>query len=47
MERITNINPQRLAWCCADAGVAADEVAAETGIRAWTTSAGMRLHRRS
>jgi Zn-dependent peptidase ImmA (M78 family) len=34
MERITNINPQRLAWCCADAGVAADEVVAETGIRA-------------
>jgi hypothetical protein len=34
MERITHINPQRLAWCCADTGVAVDEVVAETGIRA-------------
>lgn len=33
MERISTINSQRVAWCCADLGVGIDDVAAETGIR--------------
>lgn len=34
MERITSINPQRVAWCLADMGVTVEQVAAETGIAA-------------
>jgi hypothetical protein len=32
MDRITAINPLRVAWCCADLRVSLDEVALETGI---------------
>jgi Zn-dependent peptidase ImmA (M78 family) len=32
MERIQWINPERLAWCCADRGVTLEECAAEVGI---------------
>lgn len=32
MERIQSINPERLAWCCADQGITPDELAAELGI---------------
>ena len=32
MERIQSINPDRLAWCCADRGVTVDECASEVGI---------------
>ncbi|MGK2942435.1 MAG: peptidase, partial [Immundisolibacter sp.] len=34
MERITIINPQRLAWCLADMGVTVEQAAAETGVAA-------------
>lgn len=34
MERIQSINPDRLAWCCADRGVTLEECAAEVGIAA-------------
>lgn len=34
MERIQSINPDRLAWCCADRGVTLDECAAEVEIAA-------------
>lgn len=34
MERIQWINPDRLAWCCADRGVTLEECAAEVGIAA-------------
>lgn len=34
MERITSINPQRVAWCFADMGVTVEQVAAETGVAA-------------
>ncbi|MEY4750740.1 MAG: hypothetical protein RIQ60_2954 [Pseudomonadota bacterium] len=34
MDRITAINPLRVAWCCADLRVSLDEVALETGIPA-------------
>lgn len=33
MERIATINPQRVAWCCADLDVGIEEVATQTGIR--------------
>lgn len=32
MERITNINQQRIAWCCDDLGVLPDQVAKELGL---------------
>lgn len=32
MERITTINPQRVAWCMADLGATTAQVAAETGV---------------
>ncbi len=32
MEHITAINPQRLAWCCADLGLTPGQVAAEAGL---------------
>lgn len=34
MERIQSINPQRIAWCCADHGISADDLASELGIPA-------------
>lgn len=34
MERIQSINPDRLAWCCADRGVTLEECAVEVGIAA-------------
>jgi Zn-dependent peptidase ImmA (M78 family) len=34
MERIQSINPERLAWCCADRGVTLEACAAEVGIAA-------------
>lgn len=34
MERITSINPQRVAWCLADMGVTVEQAAAETGVAA-------------
>jgi Zn-dependent peptidase ImmA (M78 family) len=36
MERIQSINPDRIAWCCADLGITPDTLAAETGIAAAT-----------
>lgn len=36
MERIQSINPDRIAWCCADLGITPDQLAAETGIAAAT-----------
>jgi Zn-dependent peptidase ImmA (M78 family) len=36
MERIQSINPDRIAWCCADVGITPAELAAETGISAST-----------
>jgi Zn-dependent peptidase ImmA (M78 family) len=36
MERIQSINPDRIAWCCADLGITPSELAAETGIAAAT-----------
>lgn len=32
MERITTINAQRVAWCCADLGMTPEQVAAEAGL---------------
>jgi Zn-dependent peptidase ImmA (M78 family) len=32
MERIQSINPDRIAWCCADAGITPAELSAATGI---------------
>jgi Zn-dependent peptidase ImmA (M78 family) len=32
MERIQSINPQRIAWCCADHGITPDSLASELGI---------------
>ena len=32
MERIQSINPDRLAWCCADRGITVDQCASEVGI---------------
>lgn len=32
MERVQSINPQRIAWCCADHGISADELARELDI---------------
>ena len=32
MERITNINSQRVAWCCADLGLTPEQAAAEAGL---------------
>lgn len=34
MERITDINPQRVAWCLADLGLTAEQAARETGLAA-------------
>ena len=36
MERIQTINPERIAWCCADLGITPGELAAETGISSAT-----------
>lgn len=36
MERIQSINPDRIAWCCADLGITPEQLAAETGISAAT-----------
>lgn len=36
MERIQSINPDRIAWCCADLGITPDQLAVETGIAAAT-----------
>jgi Zn-dependent peptidase ImmA (M78 family) len=36
MERIHSINPDRIAWCCADFGLTPDQLAADTGISAST-----------
>jgi Zn-dependent peptidase ImmA (M78 family)/plasmid maintenance system antidote protein VapI len=32
MERIQSINPERIAWCCADRGITPDDLASELGI---------------
>lgn len=32
MERIQSVNPERIAWCCADSGITPDRLAAELGI---------------
>ena len=32
MDRINTINPQRVAWCCADLGLTPEQVAAESGL---------------
>lgn len=32
MERIQSINPERIAWCCAERGIIADQLAADVGI---------------
>lgn len=32
MERVQSINPQRIAWCCADHGISADDLARELDI---------------
>ena len=32
MQRINTINPQRVAWCCADLGLTPEQVAAESGL---------------
>ncbi len=34
MERIQSINPERIAWCCADYGITPDDLATELGIAA-------------
>ncbi|MFX1695874.1 ImmA/IrrE family metallo-endopeptidase [Paraburkholderia sp. A1RO-1] len=39
MERIEFINPDRIAWCCADRRITPDEVAAELGISSGTMAA--------
>jgi Zn-dependent peptidase ImmA (M78 family) len=31
MERIQSINPERIAWCCADRGITPDQLASEVG----------------
>jgi Zn-dependent peptidase ImmA (M78 family) len=36
MERIQSINPDRIAWCCADLGITPEHLAAEAGISAAT-----------
>ena len=36
MERIQSINPDRIAWCCADLGITPEQLAAETDISAAT-----------
>lgn len=36
MERIQSINPDRIAWCCADLGITPGQLAAEAGISAAT-----------
>jgi Zn-dependent peptidase ImmA (M78 family)/transcriptional regulator with XRE-family HTH domain len=38
MERIQSINPDRLAWCCADRGITVDQCASEVGIPATNLS---------
>jgi Zn-dependent peptidase ImmA (M78 family)/transcriptional regulator with XRE-family HTH domain len=32
MERIQSINPERIAWCCADRGITPDDLASELGL---------------
>lgn len=32
MERVQSINPQRIAWCCADLGITTDDLARELGV---------------
>ena len=34
MERIQSINPERIAWCCADLGITPSELASALGIAA-------------
>ena len=34
MERVHSINPERLAWCCADYRITLDQLAAETDVAA-------------
>ncbi len=34
MERIHSINPERIAWCCADHGITTSDLASEIGIAA-------------
>ena len=34
MERIQSINPERIAWCCADHGITPSDLASELGIAA-------------
>lgn len=41
MERIQSINPDRIAWCCADHGITPDQLASELGIAAATMEHAM------
>ena len=41
MERIQSINPDRIAWCCADYGITPDTLAAEVGLSAERLAAAM------
>ena len=38
MERIQSINPERIAWCCADRGITAEQLASRVGIARATIS---------
>lgn len=42
MERIHSINAERIAWCCADQGIALDDLAREIGVSPGTLDAVMR-----
>jgi Zn-dependent peptidase ImmA (M78 family) len=41
MERIESINPDRIAWCCADYGITPDDLASEVSIAASSMEAAM------
>ncbi|MBI4998696.1 MAG: ImmA/IrrE family metallo-endopeptidase [Rhodocyclales bacterium] len=41
MERINALNPDRIAWCCADHGITSDQLAAECGISPATLQRAM------
>ena len=41
MERIQSINPDRIAWCCADYGITPDTLAAKVGLSAERLAAAM------
>lgn len=41
MERIQSINPERIAWCCADHGITPDDLASELGIAAASVERAM------